>query len=941
MLPRFLLGTLLCLLASSRALAAPAWAQTASDAPADPATRFGVLDNGLRYAVRANAEPRGRVAFRLLVLAGSLHEREDERGLAHFVEHMAFAGSTHFPPGTLVNVLQRHGFAFGADVSAFTFNTHTIYQLDAPADESARLAEALSVLRDFADGVSFLPAEVERERGVVQSERRARDNWQSRALDARMAFLHPDSLVAARNPIGDEAIIERATADQLRTFYHTWYRADNLIVIAVGDASLDALEALVREHFASLATPAAPLPVTPDPGAAANPARLEARLHESREAGALSLELCSVQPGRHHVETRADRAASVRAELVMTMLNERMSQARRAHAQQFGSASAASFHADPLYTESSLRIDAGVADARAALFTLGQEWRRAALDGFSDDEIADTVALVRRRFEYALTATPVSRELADELAFSVVQNRVFSSWTQRWQDVQPVLDNFTPAEARAAFATLWPDAPRLFVVGPLSLPNAEAALAEAFAAGARAGHSVAVSGVLRRLNYPVADRPGAIRSRKYIADVDLHTIEFANGIRLNLKRTEFRQNLVYVRARIGWGLLTQPHLLPGLGLIAAAYVNEAGVGQHSGEDLRRFLNARNSALVFSAEEDAFTLNGSSDSAGVMDLLTLTSAYLHDLAWRPADFTAAQRQIGSLYSNSMHDPSATMTATAARVIGDDDSRFALPPLQDTLERTFKQLLDWLGPALNEDPVEIGIVGDIDVERVIDHAARTLGVLPSRPVRERLRVYAFPPIRFSTKPGRWQTYADTAIPRAVVRLQWPVRGCRDIHRRRKLEILGAVVEDLVRREIREKRGATYDPSAEVWNGSTDRDDGYLIVTLTTDPADATAISQDLAQLGQRLAEHGATEEEFQAALQPRLTENATRLRDNSYWLYYVVSLAQERPDHLDWPGSREADYRTMTCADVNALAREFLGKKAQLFVALPKDAPTATH
>lgn len=934
---RFLLALVFTLLVWAPAIAAPLWPQAQSDLSPDPGTRFGVLTNGVRFAVRANPEPRGRVALRLLILAGSIHERDDQRGLAHFVEHMAFAGSRNFPPGTLVDLLQRHGFAFGADISAFTFQAHTIYMLDAPSREPARMAEAMAVLRDFAADVTFAPAEVDRERGVVQSERRARDVWQNRAYDARMDFLHPDTLVARRNPIGDEAVVQHATAEQLREFYQTWYRADNIAIVAVGDDTPDALEALVHRHFDDLPAATTPLPPTPDPGRAENPEKLATKLYAAAESGAASLEISSVTPGRQMAETRADRTEQFHRELVMTMLNERMNQLRRDHAQDFGSAGAASSPNDPLYTETALRIDSSIGAARAAVGALGHQWRQAHEGGFTTGEIDDTVAYVRRHFQYAVASTPASRDIADEIALSVVQRRVYSSWAQRWEDVKPLLATFDRASAQAAFHALWPRAPRLFVVGSFSLPDANAALTDAFAAGVREPLETPRSGVLRRLNYRPAATPGAIKSRRHIADLGLELVEFANGVRLNLKRATFRENLVYLRARVGWGVLAQPAHLPGLGLIAAAYVNEAGVGQHYGEELRRYLAAHNSRLAFAAEEDAFTFTGGSDTAGVNDELTLLAAYLRDVAWRPADFISAQRQIASFYSNSLHDPAQSMSATALRVIAADDPRLALPAFQDTMSRTFEQLLGWLEPALNNGPLEIGLTGDFDVERTIAQAARTLGTLPARPVRAPLAPGTYPPVTFSTKPGRWQTFAETAIPRAIVRVQWPVLGCGEIQTRRQLEILGSIVGNLVRHEIREKRGATYDPTAEVWNGTTDRDDGYLILTLSADPALASAISKDIARLAGELAVRGATDEEFQAALQPRIAENESRLRSNDYWLYYVAAVAQEHPAHLDWPRTREADYRAMKRADVNAFARQFLpAKNAQLFVAAPRPA-----
>jgi len=132
-----------------------------------------------------------------------------------------------------------------------------------------------------------------------------------------------------------------------------------------------------------------------------------------------------------------------------------------------------------------------------------------------------------------------------------------------------------------------------------------------------------------------------------------------------------------------------------------------------------------------------------------------------------------------------------------------------------------------------------------------------------------------------------------------------------------------------------GATYDPNGNIWSGETLRDDGYLMIQLSALPADARALSKRITALAEDLAQHGATEAEMQAVVQPRLSDNLNRLRDNSYWLYYVLEGAQEDPARLKWPGTRESDYRAMSLTEINRLAAKYLSaKKAQLFTAVPR-------
>ena len=152
------------------------WAHEQSDLPPDPAVHWGILPNGLRYAIRPNAEPKGRIAMRFVVLAGSLHEADDERGLAHFLEHMAFRRTKDHPEGTLIASLQRMGIAFGPDNTAFTNYDFTIYHLELPDSSEHTLREGLGVFREYADGLIFTREDVDLERGVVLSELSTRDN---------------------------------------------------------------------------------------------------------------------------------------------------------------------------------------------------------------------------------------------------------------------------------------------------------------------------------------------------------------------------------------------------------------------------------------------------------------------------------------------------------------------------------------------------------------------------------------------------------------------------------------------------------------------------------------------------------------------------------------------------------------------------------------------
>ncbi len=227
--------------------------------PFDAAVRTGKLPNGLTYYVRKNSRPANRVLLRLAVKTGSLDEADDQQGLAHMLEHMAFNGSAHFPPGQLVSYFESTGARLGPHVNAYTSFEETVYMLDLPSDKPEIVEKGLTAFADFAGGLSLDPAEIDKERGVVIEEWRGGLGAQSRVRDKQIPILFYHSRFADRLPIGKPDIVRTFPPARLRAFYDTFYRPDRMAVVAVGDMDAQRLEDEVRTAFGAL-KPRAPAP---------------------------------------------------------------------------------------------------------------------------------------------------------------------------------------------------------------------------------------------------------------------------------------------------------------------------------------------------------------------------------------------------------------------------------------------------------------------------------------------------------------------------------------------------------------------------------------------------------------------------------------------------------------------------------------------------------
>ena len=220
--------------------------------PVDPRITVGTLSNGMRYYIRANKQPQNRAEIRLVVNAGSVLEDDDQRGLAHFVEHMAFNGTRHFPKQDVIAFLQSTGMHFGAHINANTSFDQTVYELQIPTDSPAVIDKSMLILEDWATAVSFDAAEIDKERGVILEEWRVGLGASARMLDVQLPVLLKDSRYGDRLPIGKPEIIRTFPYARLKKFYTDWYRPDLMAVIIVGDFDPTVIETMIKAHFGKI-----------------------------------------------------------------------------------------------------------------------------------------------------------------------------------------------------------------------------------------------------------------------------------------------------------------------------------------------------------------------------------------------------------------------------------------------------------------------------------------------------------------------------------------------------------------------------------------------------------------------------------------------------------------------------------------------------------------
>ena len=909
----------------------------ASDLKMDPTATFGTLPNGLRYVVRANREPKERASLRLLIEAGALHEADDQQGLAHFLEHMAFNGSKHFPPSSLIEFFQRMGMNFGGDTNASTSFNRTLYLLELPDPKEATLAEGLKVFRDYADGLLLKLEEIDRERGIILSEKRTRDSVGYRTSLATRNFLLQDTLFARRDIIGPENILKESGREKFTDFYDSWYRPELMSLVVVGDIDVPAVVKQIESAFRSL-EPRGPARPQPDLGRVRAFEGVNTFHHYESEASDTDVTISTLAPYSREPDIAANRIKYLPRQIAHAILSRRLSILAKQENAPFRSGSSYAGESLAFYRQTSIALTCRADEWSAALAVADQELRRALEHGFQAPELQEVIANYRNSLEQAVktASTRRSSSLAGEIASSLLDREV---WTTPADDLAlygPALEKITVEACHAALRDAWSPGHRLVLVtGNAKLPAGDAAQA-AIAAAYEKSRAVPVAAPAKLDDsawaYTSFGAPGRVAKREHIADLDVTLLTFENGVRLNLKRTDFEANRIRMSVRIGNGQLTEPRDRPGLGAYLSQTYNEGGLGRHSADDLRRILAGKNVGAGFGASQDAFVVNGATNREDLLLQLQLVTARLTDPGFRPEAARQAKKALDDAYLSFVHTAGGPFNLEIAPLLASGDPRFGLPRQETMNQRNLDEVKAWVLPELKDGAIEMAIVGDIDVEATIAAVARTLGALPKRQAKPALAEARA--VKFPAEPFQRHFDIRTEIPKGTVAVYWPTTDSFDIKRGRRLNLLAEVLKDRLRLKVREELGEAYSPgvgsaASDVFPGY-----GYLQSMLTVAPDRAAQVADIITTLGNDVAEKGVTEDELERAKKPVLTTLRESARTNQYWLAAVLSRAQERPEVLDWSRSRYADNEAITSAELTALAKEYLpAKRASRVTVVP--------
>ena len=919
--------------ATNEPVKATPWPQEASDIAADPKTVFGSLPNGMRYLIYPNSEPPKRVSLRMHISAGSLMEADDQQGLAHFLEHMVFNGSEHYKADELVPRMQRLGVGFGAHVNAFTSFDQTVYMLDLPELSDDVLDLGFTVMRDFGDGALLGAEEIDKERGVILSEKVSRDSVQSRIQEKQFEQFLPGSLIAKRFPIGKEEIISKAPRERFVDFYKSYYVPSRMTFIVVGDVDPKDMEARITEAFSSMKNPEKP-GANPDLGPVKSPEGLETAVFTDNEVESTDLSLMTVRPYSKKPDTIENRIADMPLDLANSMIDRRFERLSKRENSPIVAGSASK---DAVFNHVELGgISVTADDSRwqEALPMLEQEFRRALLHGFTASEFAEAKANLLNAYEQQVKskASRKSESLASGIAQTINDGSVISTPETDLEIAKKGLESITPEACHAEFKKFWGDAgTHLILTTKQASDTAKADLAAIYQESLSKPVEAPAASQSAAFAYTNFGTPGKVTSTKQIADLDITQLVLSNNIRVNLKKTDFEKNNIRLLARIGSGQLTQPADKPGLEAFATAVYEGGGLGKHSNDELQQILAGKNVGTSLKIGEDAFILSGRTTPADLELELQLMCASLTDPGYREEALWQFRKALPTMAQQLKHSPAGPQTEIESWMHG-GDPRYTLPPVEKLGTYAIADAKKWLTPELEKGYVELSIVGDFDPDTLIPALLKTFGALPKRATAP-AALDAARKIKFPNAPATKTFTYDSKIPQGIASVYWKTDGMRgNTTEVRRLNILADIYGDRLRKEIREKLGASYSPDAGVGGSDALSGFSYLVGQSVGKPEDIERLGTVMRELADGLAKEGATEDEFDRAKKPMLANLEKSLRDNSFWLGTVMSQCQEDPKRLDLSRNRDADYKSITLKEVNTLAKKYFGSANAIHVAI---------
>jgi zinc protease len=867
--------------------------------PFDRATHEATLSNGLKYFVRQNALPEKRVSLRLVVKSGSNEEADDQQGLAHFIEHMAFNGSEHFKPGALVAAFESIGARLGPHLNAYTSFDETVYMFDLPSDQPSIVNNGLTALADFAGGLTLDPAEVEKERGVVIEEWRGGLGAGSRIRDKQIPILYAQSRYVNRLPIGKPDIIRTAPVARLRAYYDTWYRPERMALVVVGDVDSSQIESTIRTMFASIK------------------ARAKAERDPDTRVPILKRDVVSVitdpevtqssvQIIRKHPKEPEGRVADYRRDLVQhlmqDMFNDRFGElVRKPDAKILGAGASGGALGETVETFS---VGARAPDGKMeeALEAIAVEARRVREFGFAPSELERAKKWLAASYEraYAERDKSESGSYAQELVSYFLSHEPAPGIVYEHELVKAILPGITVSETtEMAKRLLSGGDTTVLAISPekqdIRVPT-EAALRRAVAEAEKTTLTAWSDSVATGTWMAEKPKPASVESRKELPGVGVTVVRFSNGVEAWLKPTDFKNDQVLFDMEALGGASLAPPADYYEATLADTFVQRSGMGGINASDLSKMLAGK---VASASPYISLSTHGVSGSAAPADLETALQM-LHEEITAPGDdpeaFAVLQRQLTASIANREQAPGRVFAERLSELNSCEHytSRPLTEPRIASLDRQ-KMVSFYRERFANAADFTFFMVGTFTIDTAVPLLAEYVGSLPSAG----RSAAGFKDVGLCFPSGvKRERVEKGREPKAQTVISLFADPSPDSVEQENVAEATTVLQTSLRDILREELGQTYSVSVGLAQPLPQRGAGRIEVTFGAAPENIDAMTGRVLKEIKRLQDEGPSADLTMRAKEGARRTFETSVKQNGYWLRRLatVHLLGQDPDEI---------------------------------------------
>lgn len=887
LLSRHLLKISLCAFVGLAGLGLQAKPTESAALAIDPKVTIGTLPNGLTYYIRPNGKPENRVELRLLVNAGSILENDDQRGLAHFIEHMAFNGTEHFPKNELVSYLQSIGVKFGGDLNAYTSFDETVYLLPIPTQNPANVEKGFQVLADWAGGLRFDPIEIDKERGVVLEEARMGKGASDRVRRKLLPELFAGSRYAERLPIGSEQIVADASYQTIRSFYRDWYRPDLMAVVVVGDIDPVRARALIEKNFGGLKNPTserrrADYPV---PAMAAS----KSLVITDKENTSSSLQLFGSSFASKPVSSLADYRRQLNRAIVFAVLNQRLSEQAQQSRPPFIAAYSGIgglVRGQESYQGVAVIGDKGTQPALAALVLESERMRRF---GVTQAELERAKSNLNKAYQQAYNERDKSQSASYAQAYisHFLEQAPIPGVELELRYANQLLPGINLEEVNAYAAQWIPENGKtlMALVAPdktdYPLPDAAALSVQLSEAHAQPVTPYIEKSVARQLlaESPI---PGRLLSSKPSPSISLTTLTFGNGTRVLLKPTDFKNDEVLLSGFREGGTNGYP-VIDSLNADFAASLDEiTGLGPFTPSDLPKALAGKSVSINTGLADSDDTVSGRASAADLESMLQLLYLQFTDVRRDPALFEAFSGKVKPLLAASGNDPNTAFADFYSRQLYANHPRSDVLPSQEQMdaldfERAYAINRERFG---NANGFTFVLVGAFDLEKAKALVTAYIGGLPSDLSKTfQATDTGMRPINTSKRVD----FAKGSEPKSTTLLKYTGEiEDYDLAEDFKLYLLQEALKIKLTESLREQLSGVYTVGVSTEYAKLPYPNYSITLNIPSAPENVDALVAAAKKEIEALRIHGPSPADFAKVKENYLTGLAIRQKENAYWL-----------------------------------------------------------